>query len=127
MQQHRGEIIEAVVRRSGYSLKKLADKLNVSRNTLYNKFGERNLSYEFIVRTGEIIHYDFTYDFKEIKTTINVDENKHAANLWRLERKYTHLLERYNILLSFLVRIANDYQLDNLKKDLTKFLGDMQH
>lgn len=122
MRQHRGEILEAVIRRSGYSIKVLAERLGISRNTIYNKFREHDISYDFIVRVGDIIHYDFTYEYPEIKTTASLDKNQHAAELWKLEHKYTHLLERYNKLLSFLVRAANDYRLERLKKEIDKFL-----
>ncbi|MEM7055892.1 MAG: HTH domain-containing protein, partial [Bacteroidota bacterium] len=36
MKKHRGEILELAVRRSPYSIKKLAQELRVSRNTIYN-------------------------------------------------------------------------------------------
>ena len=122
MRQHRGEILEAVVRKSGYSLKVLAQKLGISRNTIYNKFKAHDLSYEFIVRVGEVIHYDFTYEYPEIKATVNIDTPQHVAKLWWLERKYTRLLEQYNQMLDFLLRMANDYHLENLRKDINKFL-----
>ncbi|MEM9417185.1 MAG: helix-turn-helix domain-containing protein, partial [Bacteroidota bacterium] len=118
MRQHRGEILEAVVRRSGYSLKFLADRLGISRNTLYNRFKEHDLSYDFILQVGGIIHYDFTYEYPEIKTTFSLAKNQHAAELWRLEQKYRRLPERYNKLLSFLVKTANDYYLDKLKQEV---------
>ena len=122
MRQHRGEILEAVIRRSGYPIKALAARLGISRNTIYNKFREHDLSYEFIVRVGDIIHYDFTHEYPEIKTTVSLDKDQHAAELWKLEHKYTRLLERYNKLLSFLVRATNDYRLESLKKEIDKFL-----
>ena len=86
MLQHRGEILEAVIRKSGYSIKVLAKRLGVSRNTIYNKFKEYDLSYDFIVRVGDIIRYDFTYEYPEIKTTVSLDKEEHAAELWRLEQ-----------------------------------------
>ncbi|XWN35164.1 MAG: helix-turn-helix domain-containing protein [Roseivirga sp.] len=122
MRQHRGEILESVIRRSGYSIKALAERLGVSRNTIYNKFREHDLSYDFMVKVGDVIHYDFTIDCPEIKTTVSLDKDQHAVELWRLEKKYTRLLERYNRLLSFLIKIANDYHLERLKKDIDKFL-----
>jgi len=122
MNQHRGEILEAVVRKSGYPLKTIAARLGVSRNTIYNKFREHDLSYDFIVRVGELLHYDFTYEYPEIKTTVSIDKNQHVAELWWLEKKYTRLLERYSQLLSFLLRMANDYHLERLKKEIDKFL-----
>ena len=122
MRQHRGEILEDIVRKSGYSLKSLAEKLEISRNTIYNKFKEHDLSYDFIVRVGELIHYDFTYEYPEMKATVSIGNNQHVAELWRLERKYTSLLECYNNLLSFLLRMANDYHLEMCKKEIDHFL-----
>lgn len=122
MRQHRGEILEAVIRKSGYSLKALAERLGISRNTLYNRFREYDISYEFILKVGDLIHYDFTYDYPEIKTTVSIDRDQHAAELWKLEQKYTRLLEHYNKLLGFLVRAANDYHLEKLKKEIDNFL-----
>jgi plasmid maintenance system antidote protein VapI len=122
MHQHRGKILEGVVRKSGYSLKALAEKLGISRNTIYNKFKEHDLSYDFIVRVGEVIHYDFTYEYPEITTTVSINKNQHVVELWQLERKYTHLLERYDKLLSFLLRLTNDYHLERPQKEIDKFL-----
>jgi plasmid maintenance system antidote protein VapI len=122
MLKHRGEIVEYIVRRSGYSIKALAEKLHVSRNTLYNKFREHDLSYDFIVRVSDVIHYDFTIDFPEIKTSFSLDKDPRTAELWRLEQKYTQLLENYNKLLTFLIKISNDHNLERLKKDIDQFL-----
>ncbi|MEL6606959.1 MAG: helix-turn-helix domain-containing protein, partial [Bacteroidota bacterium] len=52
MKKHRGEIVEEAVRRSGFSIKKLAERLKISRNTLYNRFKEPELSYDFIAAVG---------------------------------------------------------------------------
>lgn len=123
MHQHRGELLEAIVRRSGYSLKALSEKLGVSRNTVYNKFKEYNLSYDFIVRVGEIIHYDFTYEYPAIKTKLRLNTNQSTSDLWRLERKYSRVLESYNGLLNFLLRMANDYHLTRLQKEIEKLPG----
>ncbi len=123
MRQHRGEILEAVVRKSGYSIKALTEKLGISRNTIYHKFREHDLSYDFIVRVGDVIHYDFTEDYPEIKTRVDlIDRNQHAVELQRLERKYTLLLERYDKLLRFLMRTASDYRLRKLKREIDNFL-----
>ena len=122
MNQHRGETVEATVRKSGYSIKAIAEKMGVSRNTIYNKFREHDLSYEFIVRVGDIIHYDFTSDFPEMKTDVVLDKDKQVVELWKVERKYIILLERYNRLLGFLIKVANDYQVEKLKKDIKRFM-----
>ena len=99
--QNRGELVERVVRKSGLSITLLAEKLGVSRNTLYNKFKEQDLSYDFIIRVGKVIHYNFSVDLPEIKVVYQLPEDS-RAHLWRLERRYKNLLEQYNKLLKFL-------------------------
>lgn len=122
MNRHRGSVVEEIVRRSGYSIKALADKLNISRNTVYNRFKEHDLSYEFIAQVSHAIHYDFNTEFPELKTTVPLNSSYHLADIWRLEKKYTRLLERHNRLLSFLIRTSNEYHMYGLKKEIEKFL-----
>ena len=129
MTKHRGELVEDAVRRSGFSLKKLSERLRISRNTLYNRFKEPDLSYEFIIAVGNIIHYNFELDFPELKEMDNgVGESpigyidRDAVELVRLEKKYMALLERYNKLLNILVRLANTNELQTLRKEILLFL-----
>lgn len=130
---HRGQIIEKIIRRSGYSLTKLAEKLGITRNTLYNKFKKANLNYRFIIRVGNIIKYDFSYDFPEIKNHPDLmaqnallvsGKEDMSAHLWRAEDRYTRLLERYNNLLQLLLRLAgkNGFQAD--MQTIIKLIGE---
>lgn len=128
---HRGQIVEKIVRKSGYSLTKLAAKLKISRNTLYNRFENANLGYRFIMEVGNIIHYDFTLDFPEMKkepslmgdneSLTPIREDK-SAELWRIESKYVNLLEKYNKLLAILVKVSNENELHELKKELLELI-----
>jgi DNA-binding Lrp family transcriptional regulator len=129
MKKHRGEIVEVVVRKSGFSLKKLSERLGISRNTLYNRFREPELSYGFIRAVGNIIHYNFEIDFAELNEGSNeLSEgpisyiDRDAVELLSLEKKYTALLERYNKLLGILVRLANTNELQTLRKEILRFL-----
>lgn len=129
MKKHRGEIVEEAVRRSGFSIKKLAERLKISRNTLYNRFKEPELSYEFITAVGNIIHYNFAVDFPELEEEINkagessvTYAKRDTVELLKLEKKYTGLLERYNELLNMLVRLANTNELETLRKEILRFV-----
>ena len=124
---HRGQIVEKIVRKTGYSLTKLAERLDVSRNTLYNRFNNANLGYRFIMEVGNVIHYDFTLDFPEMKKQPDlISENKiftagkedRSAELWRLEGKYASLLEKYTKLLGILVKVANENEFHDLKQEI---------
>lgn len=133
MNKHRGEIVEEAIRKSGFSLKKLAERLKISRNTLYNRFKEPALSYEFITAVGSIIHYNFEIDFPELEEETNrVGERpvsyveRNTVELLKLEKKYTNLLERYNELLSILVKVANTNELETLRKEILRLLDDLE-
>lgn len=120
MKQHRGEIVENVVRRSGLSLTVLSSKLGISRNTLYNYFKTKNLSYDFILRVGSILHYNFAIHFKEMLYK-NKEEDL-RAEYWELEEKYKKLLEKSNRLLRFLLKKAQDSEQYELYLKLQKFI-----
>ena len=120
--QHRGAIIENVVRKSGISLSVLAVKMGISRNTLYNRFKDKNLSYDFILALGMVIHYNFTVDFPEMVATDAPPEDA-RAELWKLEKKYKNLLEKYNRLLKFLLKKSQDVDQHALHKKLKEFIN----
>lgn len=129
MKKHRGEIVEEAVRKSGFSIKKLAERLKISRNTLYNRFRDPELSYEVIAAIGNIIHYNFAIDFPELEIETNkagegpiTYAERDMVELLRLEKKYTGLLERYNELLGILIKLANTNELETLRKEIRRFL-----
>lgn len=113
---HRGEIVEKVVRRGGYSLTKLAEKLRISRDILYNKFKDANLNYHFIIKVRNIIHYDFSLEIPELaKHTELTDENAifnlvnedSARELYSMQAKYVSMLEKYTKLPKIVVKLPN--------------------
>lgn len=64
---HRGEIVRKEIDKSGYNKSLLAERLGISRGTLYNKLEETNLNWEFIFQLGKIINHDFSIDFPELR------------------------------------------------------------
>jgi transposase-like protein len=126
---HRGQIVEKVIRRSGYSITKLSRKLGISRNTLYNRFSNSNLGYRFIIEIGNVIHYDFAADFPEIKDEADIigeaplrSVDRETAELWKAETKYISLLEKYTKLLGILAKLANENTLLGLRKEILEFI-----
>jgi len=123
--QHRGEIVEKVVRESGYSITKLATKLGKSRRWMYLAFENRNLSIDVILQIGTIIHHDFSAEMNELafykhaQANGMVDDsgkpvlkNESEAEHWK--NKYLDLLEKYNLLL--LEKARAKYPLPGSKK-----------
>jgi CRISPR/Cas system-associated exonuclease Cas4 (RecB family) len=108
--QHKGEIVEKAVRQSGYSITKLSKKLGKTARWMYYMFESSNVSIDYILEIGEIIHYDFSDEIKELKKykagIKPLEVNKHEPKLkskqetpeyWK--NKYLELLEKYNQVL----------------------------
>jgi hypothetical protein len=100
--QHRGEIVEQAVRKSGLSLTKLATRIGKSRKWLYDSFQNPNLSIEYIVAIGKIIYHDFSLDIVELKNLTLIHQpivQKTLENDQFWKNKYIELLEKHNRLL----------------------------
>ena len=108
--QHKGEILEKAVRESGMPLTKLTKRLSKSRRWIYNAFENPNVSIDYILEIGKIIHHDFSEDIAELKkyrtmaalmhleNVSEIDNNdKQGQDYWK--NKYLKLLEKYNQLL----------------------------
>ncbi len=107
--QHKGEILEKAVRDSGIPLTKLTKKLSKSRRWIYNAFENPNVSIDYILEIGKIIHHDFSEDIVELKryrnfaAITNLEESgsitgdTQSVDYWK--NKYLRMLEKYNELL----------------------------
>jgi pyruvate-formate lyase-activating enzyme len=117
-----GETVEKILRNSDYSFKKIAKVLNLSRTTLYKRFTEANLSYEFISKVGKIIDFDFSTVFPGLKNKYNTPISQNT--LLKIERKHRLLEKRYNKLLAITKTMvqANNFnhfqlELEELEKE----------
>jgi predicted transcriptional regulator len=118
---HQGEILQEAVKNSGISISRLVQELGITRPTIYRKFKETTLDYNFVKKVGEVIQHDFTHDFDTpvqsqlpftpssvthvtsaapVRNTVlqTVDQDPTKA-LLALQAKYIALLEAYNELL----------------------------
>lgn len=100
--EHRGEIIEQAVRKSGMAITKVADKLGKSRRWMYLMFENPNVPYETIIAIGKIIHHDFSTEIKNMAKAFSDPKDEylnklHDAEYWR--EKYYTLLEEHHELL----------------------------
>jgi predicted transcriptional regulator len=109
--EHRGEIVEGILRKSGVPIARVAKLLGVSRPTIYNKLDDMQLDYGFILRVGQIIKHDFTREFPDIFEHSQPEEvNEQLAlpaasalpiemELLEMQRKYITLMEEHLQLL----------------------------
>ncbi len=99
----------AAVRKSGVKLSQLLGPLAISRPTLYRRFEDPNLSFDFIKRVGNLIHYDFGQDFRELSPAIALEPvvpyqleslTDCKDKLLHVYALYAEMVQRYNALLA---------------------------
>ncbi|TWR28842.1 hypothetical protein FPZ43_11265 [Mucilaginibacter pallidiroseus] len=107
MSKRDGQILEAQIRRSSYSISEIAGLMGVDRRTIYNLFSTKDVKTEYIIQIGNLIKYDFSYDFpNKVKHTdfnfkplpASSEENR---NNWK--DRYIELLEKYTKLLNRMI------------------------
>lgn len=110
--QHRGEVVKEAVLKSGVKITKLYQELGISRPTLYRRFDEPNLDFDFIERVGELIRHNFAEDFRELASPTPSVAAEPAASyqldtlddcknkLLHVYSLYTELQEKYAALLA---------------------------
>ncbi|WP_083322074.1 helix-turn-helix domain-containing protein [Hymenobacter lapidarius] len=119
---HQGEILQEAIKNSGISITRIVEELGITRPTIYRKFKEETIDYNFVKRIGEIINHDFSNDFTVVQqsslpfvptgvkpiVTSSVTprvtfpsniESDSSKQLLVLQSKYIALLESYNELL----------------------------
>lgn len=110
MADHRGEILEYVIRRKHNNISALADKVGYDRQTIYRHFKDPELSDVIILKYAKAIKYDFHMEFPDLMGYSNMlaeplseyrpltlSDALKEADTWK--NKYINLLEKYNELL----------------------------
>lgn len=119
---HAGEIIKKAVESSGFKHKVLAERLGISRQSLYNLYETVKIDRSTILKIGDIIQFDFEallqspayrqqssntfakdIDVDEIRQEVallnqKLEEVKTELENWRL--KYIHLHEAMTQILT---------------------------
>jgi len=89
---HRGQIVEEAIRKSGVSVTNMAQKLGISRRTLYQWFNYHDLPLVKVERIGQVINHDFSDELTELSTFVNEHEIKYGSAMAPEYKKV--LLER---------------------------------
>lgn len=107
---HRGEVLQAAVKKSPLSITQLVKRMGMSRGTYYNHIDDPNLTFETLEQYGKVLGYDFTNDFPEMQKYIveepvmpygepkSLNEAIKQRDYWRSQadvwkNKYIELLE----------------------------------
>jgi len=102
--QHKGEIIEKAVRLSGFPITKLAKRIGKTPRWVYYLFESKDVALDYILKIGEIIHYDFSAEIKELQrykneVSLKYDLENQSSEIEYWKNKYLEILEKYNQLL----------------------------
>ena len=119
---HQGEILQESIKNSGISITRIVEEMGITRPTIYRKFKESVIDYNFVTRVGVIINHDFSNDFTSVQqsalpfvtplpktsvtasvtsrvTPVQNSDSDPSRQLLTLQTKYIALLEAYNELL----------------------------
>lgn len=119
---HQGEILQEAIKSSGISITRIVEEIGITRPTIYRKFKEDTIDYNFVKRVGDVIGHDFANDFTASQqsslpfvtqsanitnrpavtprvTPSTMADNSVSGQLLALQTKYIALLEAYNELL----------------------------
>ena len=119
---HQGEILQESIKNSGISITRIVEEMGITRPTIYRKFKESIIDYNFVTRVGVIINHDFSNDFTSVQqsalpfvtplpktsvtasvtsrvTPVQNSDSDPSRQLLTLQTKYIALLEAYNELL----------------------------
>ena len=119
---HQGEILQEAIKNSGISITRIVEEMGITRPTIYRKFKESVIDYNFVTRVGVIINHDFSNDFTSVQqsalpfvtplpktsvtasvtsrvTPVQNSDSDPSRQLSTLQTKYIALLEAYNELL----------------------------
>ncbi len=119
---HQGEILQEAIKNSGISITRIVEEMGITRPTIYRKFKEETIDYNFVKRVGAVIGHDFANNFTSLQqaalpfvtspprvtnqmtvtsrvTPPQTIDNDLPRQLLVLQTKYIALLESYNELL----------------------------
>jgi AcrR family transcriptional regulator len=119
---HQGEILQEAIKNSGISITRIVEELGITRPTIYRKFKEEVIDYNFVKKVGDIINHDFSSEFTALQQSVlpfvtsvqklpvtqvvtprvtqpQLPDSDPAKQLLVLQAKYISLLEAYNELL----------------------------
>ncbi len=126
----KSELIKRVVSEFYFSKKEISQGMRMSRGTFYNKLNAKKISRDFIAKLSLFLDYSFVEEFPEYKEYIegkmheknpfySVEDSK---SIKEVEAKYFILLEEYNRLLKFIIKISNGLNPRSLSLSMHKFL-----
>lgn len=103
----RGEIVERIIRESGFTISRIAAKLKISRTQLYDDFSNPEMPLDRIVAIGKLLHHDFSQELKDVPAGIfQLESSLPAASAALLQDCQSKLLSAQEQLIAAMNTIA---------------------
>ena len=117
MKVHIGKKIREVVKKSGFSVTKFAEKVNCSRRNIYSIFHKESIDTGLLTRIGDILEHDFfSYYISEKPNELDLVEERSKETGYYIGKDKTYQ-EQINVLtkeVEYLTEI-NDLLKEKLK------------
>jgi hypothetical protein len=107
IKQHKGELLNIVVRSHGIKITALTNKVGVDRSTFYNHIKDPILPYEDIAKYGAVLKYDFSSAYSK-STLVKQEDQKKITTFEEMERNRDFWKAKYLALKQKIVGLAGE-------------------
>lgn len=104
--KHKGEYLNSVVRKRGITIKALTASAGFDRTTYYHHIADPHLPYKVIARYGEVLNFDFSGEYPEIKLPQH-SESHEITTFEEMERDRNYWRSRF---LELAEKVADNYK-----------------
>lgn len=111
-----------------FSIKEVARRLDINRNTLYYRFKKTKQSLTFVKELGEVLHHDFSEHFPKLKSEKEDLDRKAKLFIKRQKEKilendtiFRQKIERYKTFIQVIANLAAKGDLKAIKRKLKSF------
>ena len=115
---HQGQLLKKVIKKTGYPIIKLAQKLNISRTTLYKKFSLPELPTHLLITAGRILNYDFSHINAEVGEYMQTFTNSFE----QMQKSYIDALQNHIDLFCYSLKLIEEGKNISIAKEIIDFM-----
>jgi hypothetical protein len=107
IKQHKGELLNKVVRSHGIKITALTNKVGVDRSTFYNHIKDPILPYDDIAKYGAVLNYDFSSAYSR-STIVKQEDQKKITTFDEMERNRDFWKSKYLALKQKIIELTDE-------------------
>lgn len=97
IKNHKGQLLDSTVRKSGMTITAVARAAGYDRSTFYNHIKEDKLPYKIILRYGKALKHDFSDEYPEEKAA-KASDAKEIISFEDMEKERDYWRDKYHAL-----------------------------